>query len=328
MEKPSLIKPIEAQKLLIFVSIVFPLLSHSAFGVSLGLPPAEIDSKKITLSSNEGKNPRRSFSQLKQKKLKKKSFKSIFNDPEKKWNVSWTSAYSRGASWLSKGRWSNSWGFSYKFSQISVSMKGAYLYPLSKVTETSFFGLTDISITGGRSFKDFKGWNVIGNVGVSLPTSGRARKQRQNKYASLHGSVSYKRKWKALQFSVNHILYGGLYGARSDQSGFRSNPLLSTSHSLSLVFPYKKMVFSGLGRFYVYFYLADMNKDPSVEQTEFKLDGKQGVSFQTTYNATRRWSVYGRADLNIPIVSPVLTGQFPLTHDRNWQWSLGTTLKL
>ena len=257
-----------------------------------------------------------------------KTSQPVVDNADKKWNFSWNSTYSRGVHWVSKSRWSNRGRFSYDFSILSVSVEGAYFYPFSRVTDPSFFGLTDISLAGNRSLTEFKGWKIKGGLGVSLPTSGRAGKQRQNKYASFHGSLSYKRQWKALQLSFNHGFYGGWYGSRSDKSGDRTNPLVSTLHSLSVIFPYKKMVFSGTGRLYVYLYVADMDRDPKVDQAEFRLDGKQGASFKAAYNATAKWSVYGRSDLNIPIISPVLTGQFPLTRDRNWQWSLGAVLKL
>ena len=159
--------------------------------------------------------------------------KTSSNDSKKQWNLSWTSTYSRGVHWLAKSRWSNDLGVSYKFPKISLLVRGAYIYPLSKVTETSFYGLTDMSLSGRRSLKDLTGLNIMGGLGVSLPTSERARKQ--DKYSSFYGSLSYK--YSRPQFSkllgplsLNHVFYWGWYGSRSDKSGF---PIQSSSFYLS-----------------------------------------------------------------------------------------------
>ena len=321
--------------MLFFFSVLFIFSSHNALGLfeekGAGGAQFEIHSGEMKLYlkkepvSNSGK---RLFAQLKQKKSDRKFFKTLFDNSEKKWNLSWNSTYSRGVHWLSKNRWSNSFSFSYKFEWLLVSVSGAFFYPLSKVQDPSPFGLMDISVSGSRKIGHFKGWNIMGELGGSLPTSDRSGESRQNKYASLHGSISYKKKWRVFQIGFNHIFYGGMYGSRSDKSGFRPNPLMSTSHSVSIAFPYKKWLLSGTGRFYAYLYLADVNRNPSVEQIAFKMKGNQGASFRTDYRATNKWSFYGQSDLNIPIVSPVLTGQFPLTRDKNWQWSLGMALKL
>ncbi|MCY4512114.1 MAG: hypothetical protein OXB86_00325 [Bdellovibrionales bacterium] len=312
--------------MLFFFSILCIFSSHNAFGLSSEKQEHFKVHTNKTRAYLKGDDYRGKFTQLKQKRSGKNLFKTLIDNNEKKWNLSWNSSYSRGAHWLSKSRWSNNIGFSYKFEWLSVSIGGAYFYPLIRVQEPTYFGFTDVSLSGSKVIGQFKGWNIMGGLGVSLPTSERSG--RQSKYSSLHGSISYKKKWSVFQIGFSHVFYGGLYGSRSDKSGYKSNPLMSTSHSVFIAFPYEKWVFSGTGRFYAYLYLADVNSNPSVDQIEFKMKGNQGASFRTAYNATRKWSVYGQTNLNIPIVSPVLTGRFPLTHDRNWQWSLGMALKL
>ena len=244
---------------------------------------------------------------------------------EKKWSLSWNSSLTRGAHYLTKNRWSNSLAFSYGFSKFSAGVEGAYVHPLSRVTSASYYGLTDISLSLSRSLKQlFR--NTSAGLGVSLPTSQRA--VRQGKYSSFYGLISHKGEWKAFQLAFRQILYWGWYGSRSDKSGFSPNPLLSSSSGVSAVFVYKDLRFSATARLYLYMYSADMNRDPSVAQIKSRLNGAQGGAFQVLYGVTENWNVYGRMDLNIPVVSPVLTGAFPLVKDRNLSWSLGTGLKL
>ena len=318
----------------VFFSVLFVFFSNDALSLSKEKETeAHLEVNSSEIKSHFKKKPESNISerllaQLKQKKSNRNLFKILFDNSEKKWNLTWNSTYSRGAHWLSKSRWSNSINFSYKFEWLSFSASNAYFYPFSRVQDPSPFGLTDISLSGNKKIGQYKGWNIIGGLGISLPASERSKKHRQNKYASLHGSISYKKTWRVFQIVFSHVFYGGVYGSRSNKSGLMPNPLVSTSHSVSIAFPYKKWLLSGTGRFYAYLYLADMNKNPSVEQIKFKMKGNQGASFRTAYNATNKWSFYGQADLNIPIVSPVLTGQFPLTRDKNWQWSLGMALKL
>lgn len=318
--------------------VFFLTIISFSFQSALGFPvdPTGLDIRnpegfeQTGLSSQEGENGGRS-DKVSDDSEKKNLMEAFFNEDNKKWNLGWTSTYSRGVHWLAKSRWSNDLGFSYKLSKVSLSARGAYVYPLSPVTGTSFYGLTDISLSGSGSLKDRIGLNTTGGLGISLPTSERARKQK--KYFSLYGFLSYK--YSRPQFPkllgplrLNHVFYWGWYGSRSDKSGFLPNPLLSTSHSASVALAYKNIRFSGTIRLYLYVYSADTNKDPSVKQTEFKLKGSQGASFQAAYNIKKRWNIYGHAALNIPIVSPVLTGNFPLTHNRNWQWSLGFVFNL
>ena len=247
-------------------------------------------------------------------------------EEEKKWSLSWNSSLTRGVHYLTKNRWSNSLAFSYGFSKISAGVEGAYVHPLSRVTNTSYYGLTDISLSLSRRLEQLTGRNISAGLGISLPTSKRA--VRRGKRSSFYGLAFHKSEWKAFQLTFRQVVYWGWYGSRSDKSGFSSNPLLSSSSGVSAVFVYKDLHFSVAARLYLYMYSADMNRDPSVEQIKHRLDGNQGGSFQVLYNVAENWNFHFRMALNIPVVSPVLTGVFPLVRDRNLSWSLGTGLKL
>ena len=252
----------------------------------------------------------------------------------KKWGISLTSDYSRGAHYLSKSLVSHGLKFSYRFSKLSLSASGAYLYPIRPVTDSTPYGRTNLNVSVSRGLKIFPDWGVRGGAGVVLPFSEKSRNAGHR--GSARGLISYGKKIKFAHLRIFHDLYYGSYRFYSDKSGYRPNRLLSSTHNVSLLFNYKQLSLSGTGRLYLYLYRVDKNPDPRIETWEFKGRGVQGASFRLAYNSPGKgkngffsgWGVYSLTQLNIPVVSPVLTGAFPLKRAKNWSWSLGAVLKL
>ena len=249
--------------------------------------------------------------------------------PGKKWSTSLNHSFSRGAEFASKGSWSNGMNVSYKWKSYSFSANGSYIQPYGKVSDDTYYGLTDISISGSMAvkfLKPFLGLDTQGTLGVSLPTSENSLKA--GKYASVYTSINYGKKvFRIFQLSLSHVIYSGLYRYRSNRAGSSSNNLASSSHTATLSLTKKQLTLSVSGRLYAYLYLADMNPDIDIEDIQTRFNGSQGASMQLAYKhvlkSPKPISVQGflRASLNVPVVSPVLTG-FGFTY-RNWQYSAG-----
>ena len=246
-----------------------------------------------------------------------------------KWSASFNHVYSRGASYQAKNTVSNSLNASYKLLDWNLSISGSYLLPLTPTSDDTYYGLTDISLSGSRSLdflKAFFSLDVDGTVGISLPSSEKSL--NSGKYFALYGSLAYGKKLSSLlNLSFNHVFYSGFYRYFSNRGG-ASNRLLSSSHSASLSLSYKNFRFSTSGNLYMYMYLADMNPVVEVTDLDLRFKGGQGASFRLSYGRKLKhlffssWNVSAAANLNVPVVEPVLTG-FPVFSARNWSYSLG-----
>lgn len=246
---------------------------------------------------------------------------------KKKWGLNFSHAVNAKAAVGSRAVLSNSLSGRYKYSEmLSFSVATAYRLPLGYVSDTSPYGLTDTSLTAFfplnlPTFFLAKKWR--GGMGVSLPTSYQAR--RAGKWFSLFGRANHAiAKAENYSFTGSHILYAGFARYISDISGFYPNSFLSSIHSIYFIYKHKRVSFTALGRLYLS--LSLKREDLSLWQ-RIRLLGGQGFSFTLSYTHPQPdVSIFGQTGVNVPFISPVLTGS-PLTN-QYWFYLIGVGWKL
>ena len=249
------------------------------------------------------------------------------NKKNRKWSAGFKHSGTQG-SYLDESRTvvSNSLSISYRLSEKnSISFKGAYFSPLIKVSNTSPYGLTDVSMTGSFPLgflKDFLGFQWAGSAGIGLPTS--TKSYRAGKYGSLFGSLDHNLKiHKKISLSLSHLLYAGFYKYQSNSIGI-PNRLASSSHTGSLVFKHGALTLSGTVVLFFYFHLSDREKDPEILDTKWNFKGVQGWSLDASFLLWPKYKVQlsGGLSANIPVISSVLES-FPFFKKRYQSYSLG-----
>ena len=280
----------------------------------------------------------------------KKAEKSPDKDEEEVWSLDETETAASGSfsASLKKKKWGLKFGHAVNFkaavgsrSVLSHSVSGQYKYsknlffsaataystPLGCISDKSPYGFTDTSLTAlfplnfPESFLAEK-WS--GGLGISIPTSYQTRKS--GKWFSLFGRASHPIvKVKTYSLSGNHILYAGFARYISDISGFHPNSLVSSAHSLNFSYKYKRVSFAALGRLYLSLSLK-RESDISLWQ-RIRFRGSQGVRFMLSYIHPRpHFSIFGQTGVNVPFISPVLTGS-PLAN-QYWSHLIGVGWKI
>lgn len=250
------------------------------------------------------------------------------DSPKRAWSVSGGHSYSRGLYYESSGTLSHFLNLSYNLKGKTINISTSYIQPFNQfVSDSSPYGVTDTSISSNIPLPFFtsfmeKFFNLkAGNsIGIVLPSSLKAR--RVGRYGSAFVSFYYFKKYSIFEMSFNHVLYSSFYKYRSNVSGYNPNRLASASHSVSLKWKYKKLSVKASGRFYLYAYLADHDPDPKVKDTKIKFKGSQGGSLSASLALPYSLSVYAQSSLNVPTISPILTG-FPLFNYRNISYLAG-----
>ena len=244
---------------------------------------------------------------------------------KKPWSFSMSHQLSRGAYYNASILSSHGASFFYKHKDWNWSLSTSYLYPLKYVSDFAHFGWMDTSLGASRSLTSLKGflnsqWRLA--LGAALPTAKRSRKK--GNYFSLYGVLSstfISKKKRSL--SLNHTLYSDFHRYQTDLSG-AANRLMASSHSVQVVFNLKKLTLSGQGVFYIYTYLADSNPDPEVVDTKLRVKGYQGAHLNFSYLLWPKYKlrINGIWSINVPVVSPVLTG-FPAFNKNYWLYRSG-----
>ena len=239
---------------------------------------------------------------------------------KKKWKLKFRHAISTPSAVGSRSISSHSLTGSYSKKQ-TFSISSAYTYPLGNVADTSPFGWADTSLglAGPLPFpKSFFGKKWRGGASLVLPTSKTARIAGKlfSTAVRLKHSLTEKKPYK---LTANHIFYSGFYKYRSSPGGFKNNPFASSSHSLNFGYKYKRLSFSAVGRLDLSFSLL---KGSGSWFKRLKQDHRQGFKFTLALSFPKlNASLFGQTGVNIPFISPVLTG-FPLSEEY-WVHLLG-----
>ena len=258
-------------------------------------------------------------------KEEKESFSNI---DKKKWGLSFNHTFRKKAALGSRSILINGASGQYRYSEnLSFSAKLSHSLPLGYVSDTSPYSWTDTSLSASfplsllKNLADEK-WN--GSLGITLPTSHNARKA--GKWFSLFGGIQHPLKQtKNWTLSGGHTLYTGFYKYLSDISGFQRNSLVSSFHSISFTYKYKQLSFGASGRLYLSASLR--NTSTGSFWKRIYIQPGQGFNFTCSYNLLKpKITFFGQSGVNIPFISPVLTG-FPLA-EKYWGHSLGLSWKL
>ena len=259
----------------------------------------------------------------------KKEVKSSPDTDKKKWKLSFSHAINKRAALGSRSVLINSVSGRYLYSKnLFFSSSLSYTFPLKDVVDTSPYGWTDTSLSASFPLslpKSFlaKKWN--GSLGITLPTSHNARKA--GKWLSFFGSIQHPfKQTKNYILSGGHTLYmAGFYKYLSNATGSQRNSLISSFHSLNFTYKYKQFSFAALGRFYLSASLRNKSSD-SLWQRIYLQPG-QGFKFTCSYTLLKpKMTFFGQSGINIPFISPVLTGF--LLGEEYWVHLLGISWKL
>ena len=246
---------------------------------------------------------------------------------DKKWRLNFSHALSSRTVVGSHSILNNSLSGSYKYSQtLSLSASIAYIKPLGEfISDSKPYNWTDTSIKAAfpLAFPTFflaQRWN--GSMGISLPTSYKSRVS-SSKWFSLFGGINHIIKQEeSFTWSGGHTFYTGFYKYRTNRSGNIYNSLFSSFHSLHFNHRYKRLSLTAMGRLYLSFGLKRKSAGSFLKR--FRPRGGQGLSFTLSYNHPKpEVSLFGSLNSNIPFISPVMTGHFPLLKISSWTYLLG-----
>ena len=245
---------------------------------------------------------------------------------DKKWKLNFSHALSSRAIVGARSALNNSVSGLYKYSQqLSLSSSIAYIYPLGFVPDKRAYKWTDVNISATfplilPTFFLAKKWS--GSLGLSLPTSYRSRVST-GKWVSLSGGINHTIKQKShYTWSGGHTFYTGFYRYRTSRMGFIYNSLLSSFHSLSFNYRYKRFSLNAMGRLYLS--VGWRGKEAGSFLKRLRPRGGQGLGFTISYiHPKPEMSLFGSLNSNIPFISPVLTGYFPLLKISSWTYLLG-----
>lgn len=249
---------------------------------------------------------------------------------DKKWSFGFSQGVSRGAYYEAREVFSFGGGVSYQLSQeMSFSVSGSWLYPTGFVADDSLYGFTDIALGGNFHFsKKLLGFRWGSALGFSFPTSQKS--QSSGKQGAFHIKLSHFKQSTAfpLSFGFFHTLYVNLYKYKTNPSGI-SNTLAASSHNVQLTLQKDDFRLTGIGKIYVYTYLADQNPQPHIIDDQLKFKVNQGASLTASYLIWKKHGVtaFFGASINVPVVSFVLTG-FPLFRERSWFYNGGLSWSL
>ena len=259
----------------------------------------------------------------------KKEVVSSSDIDKKKWKLSFRHAINKKAAVGSRSVLINEASGQYLYSKnLSFSTSLAHTFPLGVVSDTSPYSWTDTSLSASFPLalpKSFLAEKWSGSLGVTLPTSYNARKT--GKWLSFFGSIQHPfKKTENYILSGGHTLYmAGFYKNRSNADGSQPHSLINSLHSMSFTYKYKQFSFAALGRFYI---SASLRKKSvgSLWQRIYLQPG-QGFRFTGSYTVLKpKMTVFGQSGINIPFISPVLTGF--ILGEEYWVHLLGISWKL
>lgn len=258
--------------------------------------------------------------------IKQQSHETEKQNSEKKWKLNFSHALRSRATVGSRDTFNNSISGLYRHSQIlSFSVSISHILPLGYVSDNRKYSWTDTIISAIfpltlPTFFLAQKWN--GSAGISLPTSYTSRIST-SKWFSLFGNINHTIKQKKKHvWTGGHTFYAGFYKYRTNRNAYRHNSLFSSSHSLSFTHKYKRLSFNATGR--LYFSVSMRQKSIESFLKRIRSRGGQGLGFTLSYNHPKpEVSFFGSLSSNIPFISPVMTGDFPLIKIRFWSHLIG-----
>lgn len=241
---------------------------------------------------------------------------------DKKWKLNFSHAIGSRTVVGARSTLNNSVSGLYRYSkELSLSASIAYIYPLGFVADSSPYNWTDISVNAVFPLIfPAKRWN--GSLGLSLPTSYSSRVST-GKWVSLFGGINFMMKQKNhYTLSGSHTFYTGFYRYRTNRTKSLYNSLFSSFHSLNFNYRYKRFSFNALGRLYLL--VGWRGKEAGSFLNQLRPRGGQGLGFTISYiHPKPEMSLFGSLNSNIPFISPVMTGYFPLLKISSWTYLLG-----